>query len=215
VALALCDLALEHEDPAAAAVALREALELEPESPLVSARLEKLPEAAAAELLEAVAAAFDRRPHAASLGRWLGRRLLETRRAAEAEAVFRRLLQAAPADRDLIELWATAMVLAGRPQAAIRELEAVGQAGAHTAGTRAVLATAYAVQGRAEEAVEQYRDLLQAEPQRLEFYRPLAELLLRLGRKEEALRWVEAGIELAAGRTEQAALRQLLLQLER
>jgi tetratricopeptide (TPR) repeat protein len=214
VALGLCDLALEHKDMAGAVAELREALVLEPGSPLLEARLEKLPEPVPPELLDAAGAAFRTGSGAAALGRWLGQRLVGAGQYDQAEQTFRRLLQDAPADRDLLERWATAVVLGGRPEAAIPELEAAGKAGAHTVGTRAVLATAYALQGRVDEAIQQYRSLLEIEPGRLEFYRPLVELLLQKGQRPEALRWVEDGLRRAAGKPQEAALQELRSRLQ-
>lgn len=76
------------------------------------------------------------------------------------------------------------------------------------------LAMEYGRQGRFEQAVEQYRALMAAQPDYSAAYYHGGQALERLGRIEEAKEWYRRGIEVTGRKGEQHAKNELELALE-
>jgi tetratricopeptide (TPR) repeat protein len=182
-------------DPAAAVPALVRAASLAPDSPdptinlgLVATRAGDHETAGTA--LARATRRWPRDPRGwAALGS-----LLRAERRGNPAAAFRRALELAPGDRVSRHNLALCLREADDSPAALAEIEAAMQGGLGAPETLTTRAHLLADLGRHEEAVAQYRAVIEAAPAFLDAQETLSRLLPQLGRADEALDGYRRGL---------------------
>jgi tetratricopeptide (TPR) repeat protein len=132
-------------------------------------------------------AVLQRRPNDASATRMLGEVALGVGALRDAEALFRRTLELAPALEYARLNLAEVLLQQSRPADALAELDQLGSEFAGYSETKTYRASALGLLGEYERAIEVYREIVAAEPGNLQAWTSLAFLLKTVGEPEAAV----------------------------
>ena len=135
---------------------------------------------------------------------------------AEAEAVYRRILESVPAQPDALHLLGVARRQSGHPEEAIVLIRRAIAANPKNPTYVSNLGTAYEAAGKEEDALKAYRRAVEMKPDFAETFQKLGALLHRMGQKPQAAEAMTRAVVLKPDAAEWlAALGKVLMEMGR